>query len=83
MIEVRRAFIPLAALAACACSGEPERNEEAEAGTNSAAVGALEAPEEAALLAQDPELANESAADETADVEAYGGNAAAMGSNGQ
>ena len=83
MIELRRAFFPLAALVVSACGGDAEGNEEGEAGMNMAAVGAAEAPEDAAVLAQDPELANEAAADEAADMEAYGGNAAAMGGNGQ
>ncbi len=56
------------------------------AGSNNAATAndlAAEAPQDAAVLAQDPELANDAAADEAADMEAFGGNAAAMDGNRQ
>jgi hypothetical protein len=36
-----------------------------------------------AELAEDPNLANEAAADEAADIENFGGNAAAMDANAQ
>ena len=78
-MSTKRAAPALALLlAACGGSSEPEAGVD-----NTAGEAALEAPEEAALLAQDPELANEAAADEAADMEMYGGNAAAMDANGQ
>lgn len=40
-----------------------------------------DAPASPAELAEDAALANEAAADEAADIEAYGGNAAAMEAN--
>ncbi len=66
-------------LALAGCGGETEANESAEAESNLAG----EVPEDAVVLAQDPELANEAAADEAADMETFGGNAAAMGANRQ
>ncbi len=40
-------------------------------------------PAGVAEVAEDPELANEAAADEAADIENFGGNAAAMDANAQ
>ncbi len=69
-------LVPLFMLAAAGCGGA---GSEAEGGANNAAgQAAAEVPDDAALLAQDPELANEAAADEAADMETFGGNAAAM-----
>jgi hypothetical protein len=67
----------LAATAACSGGGETDLN------AVPANETAAQAPEDAAVLAQDPELANDAAADEAADMEAFGGNAAAMGQNRQ
>lgn len=69
-------FAPILLLGACGGGGEPEGG-----ANNAAGEAALEAPDEAVALAQDPELANEAAADEAADMETYGGNAAAMDGN--
>ncbi len=75
-----RLLTPFLLAATAACSGGSEANE-AEAGANAAEIGAESTAEDAALMAQDPELANEAAADEAADTETYGGNAAAMETN--
>ncbi len=78
MIHATRAFVPLALLLVAAGCGGEESGENEAAGNEVLEGPAATAPEDAAILAQDPELANEAAADEAADMEAYGGNAAAM-----
>lgn len=76
MIRFGRPFLPLLLIAASACSGgEAETSDNAEANTGP------DAPAGPAELAEDAALANEAAADEAADIEAFGGNAAAMGGN--
>jgi hypothetical protein len=63
-------------MAASACSdGGAGKSDNAGAGAGP------DAPSAQAELAQDAALANEAAADEAADIEAYGGNAAAMEGN--
>jgi DUF917 family protein len=76
MTNTRRLLISSFLLGASACGSGGGGNEVA--ADNMAENLAAEAPEDAALLAQDPELANEAAADEAADMDEYGGNAAAM-----
>jgi len=76
---MKHKVLPILLLATAGCGGGGEANESAE--DVNAVSGVM--PEDAAALAQDPELANEAAADEAADMEAYGGNAAAMDANGQ
>ena len=71
-------FVPLLLMAASACSGG-----EADTSGNIATNTDLDASSESAELAQDAALANEAAADEAADIEAFGGNAAAMEGNGR
>ncbi len=66
-------------LALPACDGGAAENQ---AASNLAAAGP-DAPASEAELADDAALANEAAADEAADIENYGGNAAAMPANGQ
>lgn len=80
MMPMMRAFFPLLLLAASACGGSGAEGED---GANMDAGEAPDAAAGAAELAQDAELANEAAADEAADVEAFGGNAAAMEGNRQ
>jgi hypothetical protein len=71
--DVTRALLPLfLLLAAC---GDGSRG-----GANAAGP---DAPASEAELAQDAELANEAAADEAADIENFGGNAAALDDNRQ
>jgi hypothetical protein len=69
-------LVPLLLIMASACSGE----EAAKSGDNGSNAS-LDASSESAELAQDAGLANEAAADEAADIEAFGGNAAAMEGN--
>ena len=76
MIQFGRAFVPLLLIATAACSGG-----EAEMQDNTAINSGPDAPPGPAELAADAELANEAAADEAADIEAFGGNAAAMEGN--
>jgi hypothetical protein len=69
---VSRMILPaLLLLSACGRGGEE---------TNAAGP---DAPASEAELAQDAELANEAAADEAADIENFGGSAAAMDANRQ
>jgi hypothetical protein len=70
-----RLVTPALLLLLAACGGGGEVNNQAEAGA--------ELPPGQAELAEDPDLANEAAADEAADIENYGGSAAAMDSNAQ
>jgi len=72
--DVTRSILP-ALLLLGACGGEGER-----AAANG--VGP-DAPASEAELAQDAALANEAAAAEAADIEQYGGSAAAMDANRQ
>ena len=76
MMRVGPAFVPLLLMAASACS-----DGEAEKSGNVAAGAGPDTPSGQADLAEDAALASEAAADEAADIEAYGGNAAAMEEN--
>jgi hypothetical protein len=58
-----------------ACSGPGEEASNGAAGSS--------APADQAALAEDAELANEAAADEAADIENFGGSAAAIDANRQ
>jgi hypothetical protein len=79
-MNVTRSILPaLFLLAACGGSGGAGGNEEA-AATEAAGP---DAPASEAELAADAALANEAAADEAADIENYGGSAAAMEANAQ
>ena len=70
-----RPLIPALLLLLAACGGVEEANNQADVGG--------EVPPGQAELAEDPNLANEAAADEAADIENFGGNAAAMDANAQ
>jgi hypothetical protein len=63
-------------VALSACGGAAEEN----AAANQSGAEMLDGQAE---LAEDPNLANEAAADEAADIENYGGSAAAIDSNAQ
>ncbi|MDP8913247.1 MAG: circumsporozoite protein [Pseudomonadota bacterium] len=76
IMQFGRAFVPLLLIATAACSGG-----EAEMAGNAGANAGADAPADPAELAEDAALANEAAADEAADIEAFGGNAAAMEGN--
>ena len=79
---LNRLLVPLLLAGTAAACGEG--GNEIEGGANAAAgEAATAAPDDAAALAEDPELANEAAADEAADMETFGGNAAAMDGNQQ
>ena len=71
-----RAVVPLLLMATPGCSGG-----EAEKSGNSGSEGGSDAPASPADLAEDAALANEAATDEAADIENFGGNAAAMDGN--
>jgi hypothetical protein len=73
MIQFGRAFVPLLLIATPACSGG-----EVEMSGNAGTDAGADAPAGPAELADDSALADEAAADEAADIEAFGGNAAAM-----
>ena len=75
MMRVGAAFVPLLLMAASACSGDADMS------GNAGASAGPDAPSDPAELAEDAALANEAAADEAADIEAFGGNAAAMEAN--
>ncbi len=74
-ISVSRTIAAALLLALSACGGAGEE-------TASNAAGP-DAPASEAELAEDAALANEAAADEAADIENFGGNAAAMPANAQ
>ena len=76
IMRLGRPFLPLLLIATPACSGG-----EAEMSGNAGTNAVPDAPASPAELAEDAALANEAAADEAADIEAYGGNAAAMEGN--
>jgi hypothetical protein len=76
MVRVGAVFVPLLLMAASACS-----DGDAEVSDNAGASAAPDAPSDPAELAEDAALASEAAADEAADIEAFGGNAAAMEAN--
>ena len=76
MMRMGQAFVPLLLMAASACSGG-----EAEKSGNAGAIAGPDEPSDQAELAEDAALASEAAADEAADIEAFGGNAAAMEEN--
>ncbi len=68
-----RSTLPAAFLLLAACGGGGQDNNQSAAGPD--------APAGTAELAEDPELANEAAADEAADIENFGGNAAMIDAN--
>ena len=76
MMQIARTSALLLLISTSACSGG-----EAETSGNAIATGGEDALAGSAELAQDAALANEAAADEAADIEAFGGNAAAMEEN--
>lgn len=76
MMRFGRTFVPLLLMAAPACSGG-----EAEMSGNAGSNAGSDVPAGPDELAEDAALANEAAADEAADIEAFGGNAAAMEGN--
>ena len=78
MMRMGQMFVPLLLVAASACSGG-----ENDTSSNAGYSSVPDTPSDAAELAEDAALANEAAADEAADIEAFGGNAAAMEGNGR
>ncbi len=71
--RVMRTILPILLFLLAGCGGAADEANQANAGG--------EVPPGAAELAQDPELANEAAADEAADIENFGGSAAAIDAN--